>query len=133
MPRISTLTIKQVNLIYWVALSGMIATNPGTRIRSRRWPGAAGARACLRFRPSIRKHAPWMEVGRRGLSPQATRRNSLPIQLFLSIREEGNPSSALLGTPLEFWLNGQRNWDLWHAMGSPSARITRRIRPLTAV
>jgi len=40
--------------------------------------------------------------------------------------------SALFGTSPEFWLNGQRNWDLWHALRSPSARIIRRIRPLSS-
>jgi len=30
--------------------------------------------------------------------------------------------SRLFGTTPEFWLNGQRNWDLWHAMRSDSAR-----------
>ena len=30
--------------------------------------------------------------------------------------------AKLLGTTPEFWLNGQRNWDLWHAMHSPAAR-----------
>ncbi|MFT4572085.1 MAG: addiction module HigA family antidote [Hyphomicrobiaceae bacterium] len=29
--------------------------------------------------------------------------------------------ARLLGTTPEFWLNGQRNWDLWHAMHSPMA------------
>ena len=29
--------------------------------------------------------------------------------------------ARLLGTTPEFWLNGQRNWDLWHAMHSPVA------------
>jgi addiction module HigA family antidote len=24
--------------------------------------------------------------------------------------------SKLFGTTAEFWLNGQRNWDLWHAL-----------------
>jgi addiction module HigA family antidote len=36
--------------------------------------------------------------------------------------------SALFGTTPEFWLNGQRNWDLWHAMRSPMAREIRTIR-----
>ena len=29
--------------------------------------------------------------------------------------------AKLLGTTPEFWLNGQRNWDLWHAMHSLAA------------
>ena len=36
--------------------------------------------------------------------------------------------SQLLGTTPEFWLNGQRNWDLWHAMRSPRAKEIKRIR-----
>ncbi len=40
--------------------------------------------------------------------------------------------SALFGTTPEFWLNGQRNWDLWHAMHAPSARVIKQIRSLPA-
>lgn len=36
--------------------------------------------------------------------------------------------SKLLGTTAEFWLNGQRNWDLWHALHSDSAKDLRRIK-----
>ena len=38
--------------------------------------------------------------------------------------------SRLFGTTPEFWLNGQRNWDLWHAMRAPEASSIRRIKPL---
>ncbi len=38
--------------------------------------------------------------------------------------------AKLFGTTAEFWLNGQRNWDLWHAMRSPEARDLKRIRRL---
>ena len=38
--------------------------------------------------------------------------------------------AKLFGTTPEFWLNGQRNWDLWHAMKSPEARGIRRINPV---
>ena len=38
--------------------------------------------------------------------------------------------SRLFGTTPEFWLNGQRNWDLWHAMRSPAAADITRIRPI---
>ena len=38
--------------------------------------------------------------------------------------------SQLFGTTPEFWLNGQRNWDLWHALTSPKARDIRGIRPV---
>ena len=36
--------------------------------------------------------------------------------------------AKLFGTTAEFWLNGQRNWDLWHAMRSPEARDVKRIK-----
>ena len=36
--------------------------------------------------------------------------------------------SALFGTSPEFWLNGQRNWDLWHAMRAPTAKAIKKIR-----
>ena len=39
--------------------------------------------------------------------------------------------SALFGTSAEFWLDGQRNWDLWHAMRAPSARTVRSIKRVT--
>ena len=38
--------------------------------------------------------------------------------------------SKLFGTTPEFWLNGQRNWDLWHAMRSPEAREIDKIEPV---
>ncbi len=41
--------------------------------------------------------------------------------------------SALFGTTPEFWLNGQRNWDLWHAMRAPTAKIIRKILPVSPV
>ena len=41
--------------------------------------------------------------------------------------------SALFGTSPEFWLNGQRNWDLWHAMHAPSAKAIKRIRRVTSI
>lgn len=40
--------------------------------------------------------------------------------------------AALFGTSAEFWLNGQRNWDLWQAMRSPSAKEISTIRPVIA-
>ena len=33
----------------------------------------------------------------------------------------------LFGTTPEFWLNGQRNWDLWHALRSETAGDLKRI------
>lgn len=38
--------------------------------------------------------------------------------------------SRLFGTTPEFWLNGQRNWDLWHALHSQEAQDIRAIEPL---
>lgn len=38
--------------------------------------------------------------------------------------------SKLFGTSAEFWLNGQRNWDLWHALRSEDARDLNTIRPI---
>ena len=38
--------------------------------------------------------------------------------------------SRLLGTTPEFWLNGQRNWDLWHAMNSDGTEDLDRIVPV---
>jgi len=38
--------------------------------------------------------------------------------------------SRLLGTTPEFWLNGQRNWDLWHALRSPEAANLGKIEPV---
>ncbi len=40
--------------------------------------------------------------------------------------------ARLFGTTPEFWLNGQRNWDLWHAMRSPEARDLDKIKPVSA-
>jgi addiction module HigA family antidote len=50
--------------------------------------------------------------GRRGITPDTALRLA---QLF--------------DTTPEFWLNGQRNWDLWHAIHSPAAKEIRRIKP----
>jgi addiction module HigA family antidote len=38
--------------------------------------------------------------------------------------------ARLLGTTAEFWLDGQRNWDLWHAMRSPETKDIERIERL---
>ena len=38
--------------------------------------------------------------------------------------------SKLFGTSAEFWLNGQRNWDLWHALRSETAKDLKRIKAL---
>lgn len=38
--------------------------------------------------------------------------------------------SKLFGTTPEFWLNGQRNWDLWHALHSKTAEDLKRIEAL---
>ena len=39
--------------------------------------------------------------------------------------------SRLFGTSAEFWLNGQRNWDLWHALHSEAARELETIEPVS--
>lgn len=36
----------------------------------------------------------------------------------------------LFGTSKEFWLNGQQNWDVWHAMRSKAANDIKRIKPI---
>ena len=38
--------------------------------------------------------------------------------------------AKLLGTTAEFWLNGQRNWDLWHALRAPESSALRKITPV---
>jgi len=38
--------------------------------------------------------------------------------------------SRLFGTTPEFWLNGQRNWDLWHAAHSAEAEDLETIQPI---
>ncbi len=40
--------------------------------------------------------------------------------------------SRLFGTTPEFWLNGQRNWDLWHALRSGTAEDLKTIEPVGA-
>ena len=40
--------------------------------------------------------------------------------------------SRLLGTTPDFWLNGQQNWDLWHAMQGPEAEGIEKIEPVSA-
>ncbi len=40
--------------------------------------------------------------------------------------------SALHGTTPEVWLDGQRNWELWHAMRAPSAKDLKLIRRVGA-
>jgi len=38
--------------------------------------------------------------------------------------------SRLFGKSAEFWLNGQRNWDLWHALHSAAAAELENIDPV---
>jgi addiction module HigA family antidote len=52
--------------------------------------------------------------GKRGISPDTALR-----------------LAALFKTTPEFWLNGQRNWDLWHAMRAPAAKVIRKIHPVS--
>ena len=40
--------------------------------------------------------------------------------------------AKLLETTPEFWLNGQRNWDLWHALHSETAEDLKRIEALAS-
>jgi addiction module HigA family antidote len=40
--------------------------------------------------------------------------------------------ARLFRTSPEFWLNGQRNWDLWQALHSPKAAEIHRIKPVAA-
>lgn len=40
--------------------------------------------------------------------------------------------ARLFGTTPEFWLNGQQNWDLWHALHSDGARDLDAIEPIRA-
>ena len=54
--------------------------------------------------------------GRRGITPDT------------ALRLE-----RLFGASAEFWLNGQRDWDLWQAMHSDSAREIEQIQPLPPV
>ena len=53
--------------------------------------------------------------GKRGISPDTALR-----------------LSKFLGTSPEFWLNGQRNWDLWHALRSETAGDLKRIEALAS-
>lgn len=40
--------------------------------------------------------------------------------------------ARLFQTTPEFWLDGQRNWDLWHALHSPKAKEIQQIKPVAA-
>jgi addiction module HigA family antidote len=51
--------------------------------------------------------------GKRGISPDTALR-----------------LAKLFRTSPEFWLNGQRNWDLWQALNSSEARNIERIKPV---
>ena len=53
--------------------------------------------------------------GKRGITPDTALRLSRPF-----------------GTTPEFWLNGQRNWDLWHAIHSSGASELNDIVPVIA-
>ena len=53
--------------------------------------------------------------GRRGITPDTALR-----------------LSRLFGTSAEFWLDGQRNWDLWQALHSDSAKELKSIEPVVA-
>jgi len=38
--------------------------------------------------------------------------------------------AKLFGTTPEFWLNGQRNWELWHALHSDNVEVLDAIEPV---
>lgn len=38
----------------------------------------------------------------------------------------------LFGASVEFWLNLQRGWDLWHALHSDTAKELDRIQPISS-
>ena len=38
--------------------------------------------------------------------------------------------AKLFNTTAEFWLRGQLNWDLWHAMRAPTAKQIDKIQPV---
>lgn len=51
-------------------------------------------------------------------------------------RRSVTPDTALrlarvLGMPADFWLGLQQDWDLWHAMNSPSADEISRLEPIS--
>ena len=39
--------------------------------------------------------------------------------------------AKLFGTTPEFWLDGQRDWDLWHALRAPTSLEIRKIKSVT--
>ncbi len=38
--------------------------------------------------------------------------------------------SRVLGMSADFWLGLQQDWDLWHAMNSPEAKLIDRLKPI---
>lgn len=83
-------------------------------------------------RPTERVRA----IGRRvrGVTPLTTKKTTM----LPKNRQRGvTPGTALrlsrlFGTTPEFWLNRQRNWDLWHALHSDEASDLETIEPVTA-
>lgn len=50
-------------------------------------------------------------------------------------RRSVTPDTALrlarvLGMPADFWLDLQKDWDLWHAMNSPEAKEISKLEPV---
>ena len=50
-------------------------------------------------------------------------------------RRSVTPDTALrlervLGMSADFWLGLQQDWDLWHAMNSPEAKVIYRLKPI---
>ena len=84
----------------------------------RRW--AKSSRTVRRSELAKRIHVSFPRVneiinGRRGVTPDTALR-----------------LSKLLGTTPEFWLNGQRNWDLWQAIHSDEAKDISTIQTLAS-
>jgi len=38
--------------------------------------------------------------------------------------------SRVLGMSADFWLGLQQDWDLWHTMNSPEAKVISRLKPI---
>ena len=78
------------------------------------------------------------------LAPIGITQSALAVRLGISFprlnevingRRSVTPGTALrlervLGLPAEFWLDLQRDWDLWHARHAPQAEEIARLEPL---
>jgi addiction module HigA family antidote len=107
----------------------MAKTNPTTLLPESRPPTHPGEMLLREFLLPLgmtqtelarRIHVSWPRInqivrGRRGVTPDTALR-----------------LARLFGTTPEFWLNGQLNWDLWHAIHSDAAQDLDRIEPVVA-